>query len=149
TCGWHTPPSTPEVRERIRKLGRREYGTIFAKLHAVQEGKDYAYVCYAPSEYDAIYWTWWSIKHELQGGRHLTRGELDYIYNLASTRVDTLRHIVAGVRNAEQCGDFFLTVSRCFIRYNRPWYRHPRWHFWHWRFQVHPWQQARRWLFSR
>lgn len=35
------------------------------------------------------------------------------------------------------------------LRANRPWYRHPRWHFWHWRFQVHPLQKLRRWLFER
>ena len=34
-------------------------------------------------------------------------------------------------------------------RLGRPWYRHPRWHFWHWQFQVHPWQTLRRWLFTR
>lgn len=31
----------------------------------------------------------------------------------------------------------------------RPWYRHPRWHVWHWELQIHPWQTLRRWLFSR
>lgn len=31
----------------------------------------------------------------------------------------------------------------------RPWWQHPHWHIWHWRFQVHPYQKARRWLFTR
>ena len=31
----------------------------------------------------------------------------------------------------------------------RPWWRHPRWHLWHWRFQVHPVQQFKRWAWSR
>ena len=31
----------------------------------------------------------------------------------------------------------------------RPWWKHPRFHFWHWRFQVHPLQDLKRWLFSR
>lgn len=35
------------------------------------------------------------------------------------------------------------------LRKTRPWYRHPRWHLWHWRIQLHPWQQFRRWLFTR
>lgn len=29
------------------------------------------------------------------------------------------------------------------------WQLHPRWHFWHWRIQVHPLQLAWRWLFRR
>ena len=31
----------------------------------------------------------------------------------------------------------------------RPWYRHPRWHIWHWQVQIHPLQKAKRWAFSR
>ena len=31
----------------------------------------------------------------------------------------------------------------------RPWWRHPRWHVWHWRIQCHPLQQFKRWVFSR
>ncbi len=34
-------------------------------------------------------------------------------------------------------------------RERRPWYKHPRWHFWHWRFQLHPVQQFKRWAFSK
>lgn len=35
------------------------------------------------------------------------------------------------------------------IRATQPWYRHARWHWWHWRIQVHPLQQFKRWAFSR
>lgn len=31
----------------------------------------------------------------------------------------------------------------------RPRWQHPRWHIWHWRLQVHPWQRLRRRLFER
>lgn len=31
----------------------------------------------------------------------------------------------------------------------KPWWKHPRWHVHHWRFQVHPWQQFKRWAFDR
>lgn len=34
-------------------------------------------------------------------------------------------------------------------RQHRPWYRHPKWHFWHWKIQIHHLQMLKRWLFSR
>ena len=36
-----------------------------------------------------------------------------------------------------------------FNRAGRRWRWHPRWHFWHWKLQVHPVQELKRWLFSR
>lgn len=155
TCGWHSPPYSEADRDRIRRLGERQYGTIFNKQWALAEGKDYTRVCYEPNTYDAIHWTWRAIKQSerpngcWQYGRDLTQAELSEIYSLDSNPVDNLRITVSGVKDAESCADFFLTVYRCYLRFNRPWYRHPRWHLWHWRFQVHPWQTFRRWAFSR
>jgi hypothetical protein len=35
------------------------------------------------------------------------------------------------------------------LRAERPWYRSPRWHIHHWKLQVHPLQNFKRWAFSR
>lgn len=35
------------------------------------------------------------------------------------------------------------------LRDIRPWYKHPRWHVWHWSFQIHPLQGIKRYLFDR
>lgn len=40
-------------------------------------------------------------------------------------------------------------VARELLRSNRPWWKHPRWHFWHWRFQIHPWQSFKRAFIDR
>lgn len=40
-------------------------------------------------------------------------------------------------------------VARNVLYELRPWYKRPRWHFWHWKFQCHPLMQIKRTLFSR
>jgi hypothetical protein len=44
---------------------------------------------------------------------------------------------------------FAQIVYGCLLRWNLPWWRHPRWHIHHWKIQIHPWQQFRRWAFER
>lgn len=155
TCGWFRPPTAPEERARMHKLGEHQYSTIFEKLAAVQNGKDYARVCFEPTPYDVIYWAWRSIKHEhrprgpWQYGCRLTRGELEKIYSLSASPIDNFRLTIAGIDSAEKCGDLFVSLYKLYLRHHRPWYREPRWHLWHWRVQIHPWQALRRWLLSR
>lgn len=155
SCGWFRPPYTEEQEERIKKLGRQQYSTIWGKQHAAREGKDYAYVCYEPSCYDAIYWTWRAINHSekrqgaWQYGVRLTARELQEIFELSSNPVDNLRVSLWSVKDEDTAADWFMLVYRCWQRFNRPWYRHPRWHFWHWRLQVHPLQKLMRRLLTR
>ena len=40
-------------------------------------------------------------------------------------------------------------VARNILTELRPWWRHPRYHFWHWKIQVHGLQSFKRWAFSR
>ncbi len=40
-------------------------------------------------------------------------------------------------------------ISRELLRERRHWWQHPKWHIHHWKFQVHPVQQFKRWAFSR
>ena len=44
---------------------------------------------------------------------------------------------------------FFCQLGRLLLREKRPWYRHPKWHVWHWKIQIHPLQHFKRWAFSR
>lgn len=43
----------------------------------------------------------------------------------------------------------YLIFARILLTRARPWWKHPRWHFWHWRFNVVPLQSFKRWAFSR
>lgn len=42
-----------------------------------------------------------------------------------------------------------MGIARELLTARRPWYRHPRWHFWHWKIQIIPVQDFKRWAFSR
>lgn len=50
---------------------------------------------------------------------------------------------------AEAAHRLYLILARILLTRARPWWKHPRWHFWHWRVQVVPLQSFKRWAFSR
>lgn len=64
------------------------------------------------------------------------RDEIVRKWGTSTNREDRIRNL-AGIIYSWICRDV------------RPWYKHPRFHFWHWKFQVHPWQTFRRWALSR
>lgn len=45
--------------------------------------------------------------------------------------------------------DTFRLVIAAYLRTRRPWWKHPRWHIWHWQIQWHFGQRLARFLFSR
>ncbi len=155
SCGWFTPPYSQAQRDAIKKLSGQQYGEIFAKQVAEREEKSYAYICNEPDCHSAIYWSWRAIKHLYrphgvwQWGCKLTASEKEHIYSLATCPVDNLLHVFREVKDEMTFGRFFFLVFAAYIRHARPWYRHPRWHVWHWRIQIHPIQQFKRWAFSR
>jgi hypothetical protein len=50
-------------------------------------------------------------------------------------------------QEAQRAVDFMWWHWRA--KLGRPWWKHPRWHVWHWHIQIHPLQALKRWLFSR
>lgn len=49
----------------------------------------------------------------------------------------------------ERIQNMASTIYSWILRESRPWWRHPRWHFWHWSIQIHALQSLRRRLFTR
>lgn len=52
-------------------------------------------------------------------------------------------------RRQDAFEDVMYSVAKSLLRARRPWWRHPRWHVWHWRVQIHFTQTLKRWAFSR
>lgn len=73
---------------------------------------------------------------------------------LAAVRVsvdahDNLQGTFTRKESTEDKCDALRQVLSCFMRYRRPWYKHPRFHLHHWKVQVHAVHKFKRWAFSR
>lgn len=156
SCGWFTPPTTQEDRDAIRALGEAQWSTLFQRRWRAATHREYVEYGFEPTPFEAVYWAWRAIK--FRGGRGwqygdrrlaISRREEESIRLLASNPVDNIQHTVEHMSSAEQCGEFFGIVWRQMLRLNRPWYRHPRWHMYHWQLQIHPLQAFKRWAFTR
>jgi hypothetical protein len=78
----------------------------------------------------------------------LTKEEMEWADELIDNPNDNLRYYFVG----EYLEDMKWRIYRIFRLYKklkRPWYKHPKWHIHHWRFQVHYVQRLKRFLFSR
>ena len=79
---------------------------------------------------------------------HLTERENTYVEALIDNEYDNLRHWFADCDHYDAKAQL-RQIFRLHKGLLRPWWKHPRWHFWHWEFQVHPVQEFKRWAFSR
>jgi hypothetical protein len=80
--------------------------------------------------------------------KDITPKQMVKMINVCVDPVDNLRHCVETEKQEDVENLFFLCL-RFYMKITRPWYKHPRWHIHHWRFQIHPWQKIRRYLFER
>lgn len=82
------------------------------------------------------------MQRNLWGLLHLAENNVDSLYDSITMRFGP-------EAKADRVEHFASIVYGWILRAERPWYRHPRWHFWHWKFQIHPLQKFKRWAFSR
>lgn len=89
--------------------------------------------------------SWRCFKQRIKS-KHLVR-----IIEVATNPVDNLRNFFAGfdMTDERDVEWFFSCIVKIWLEINRPWYKHPRYHVWHWRIQIHPIQKLKRYLFTR
>jgi len=135
-CGWHRPivtadsPLVKHLLSDIQSLEKHQGGLTRQRE---REGKP----------------TWWLLWLERAsywhtGGplsfRHLAR-EMHSL-SFPGNRDDEGWENIEGER-------FAWCVAREYLGLVRPWFLHPRWHVWHWRIQILPLVNFKRWAFSR
>lgn len=76
-------------------------------------------------------------------GRELSARHLRAAMRLGSF-LDTARWFAPSKKGEDRVVTFRFLI-RAYLRVDRPWWRNWRLHFWHWRIQIHPLQDLRRW----
>lgn len=145
SCGYSRPKSTDADREYIKEVAKDQYSQLFARKEALREEKDYAYICYNQDTYGTIYWLWRHFakgKVRWQYGKHLSNQEMQYVYQLATNPVDNFQSYKNN--DLQEFEQFVWLVYRAYKSYNRPWYKHPKWHINHWKIVFHPFQNLKR-----
>lgn len=93
---------------------------------------------------DACGWSW----------PNLNAKEVEYANRLIDNDLDNLRGFFGkwDEKNNFELDKMKADLKQCFRLFkglHRPWWKHPRWHFWHWEIQIHVVAQFKRWAFSR
>lgn len=50
---------------------------------------------------------------------------------------------------ARSAHELYVIIARILLTDARPWWKHPRWHFWHWQIRIVLLQTFKRWAWSR
>lgn len=83
-------------------------------------------------------------------GRHIPARYEARLKDLITNPDDNLTYFFGDVGGYEAKHRLFVIAANVQrIIKPRPWWRHPRWHVWHWRLQCHPLQKMQRRLFTR
>lgn len=155
SCGWSFPRLTEKQREAISHLAwweKRE--PWFQALRSKQMRDPVEAECLMRAVVKAVAR---AMKIKM-AWNEVCEWASEFVHNPASNFRSSLCHLPGWHTNfqedmeseREECArGLFSGVAAHLLRSRRPWWRHPRWHFWHLRLQVHLLQRLKRWLFSR
>lgn len=79
---------------------------------------------------------------------HLTKKERAEAETLITNPGDNIKSFFKG-KSEDEMINHVSRIFRLHKRVQRPWWKHPRWHFWHWKIKVGLISNFKRWAFSR
>ena len=171
SCGWFTPPFTETQRDICKTLaGDEARDPWFASLSSKTNANPVECESYVRGAFLIVSRC---LENRCHFRRPVTLEEATkWAAIMVHNSVDNFRHSLCflsgyhsnwykgdeGIPNTpeqdkwwreEQARGFFGAIMGYILRERRPWFRRPKWHFWHWQLQIHPLQNFKRWAFSR
>ena len=154
SCGWSFPHPSKEDHEIVEQLLRDDMAFPYfssPSIRGVVVAPQYAYPQLAAGDALAIIATAWRLiakekahraGHDHGGWKRLGRmpvREWNRIVHLATYPPDNIRGTLVDqdITTEKRLRRFLFVVMRCYNQFNRPWWKHPRWHIHHWRIQFH------------
>lgn len=157
SCGWAWPKITKKQREVLRNV-------------AWNEGDNPHFLCCAANEWEGTITEAISLKlglyllvdrvlklHLDLNSLHRAAIESEHIHDCGKSGAafcflpgyHTNSENDSKEGRQEHFHGILCNVARHLLDMKRPWWRHPKWHFWHWKISCQPVSQFKRWAFSR
>lgn len=153
SCGWfkRARHGNPETLAAITKAFSDDWDSQYSGWFEPEGRPQYSAMAITLG----LFWT--AAHHHFRFNRSKTRRFLSNhlldIFQFAENPIDTLHDKIVSKYGTEKrehrIENFAAIIYGCILRWEQPWYRHPRWHVWHWRIQIHLVQHFKRWAFSR
>jgi hypothetical protein len=169
SCGWFTPPFTEWQRELVKILAQDEAREPwFMRLDAKSNDDPVLCEYLVRGAFHLVSMCLRNRSHQWLAAspRECERWAIEMVHN----PIDNFRNSLCfksgyhsnwyrdGEPNTpeedrfwreQQAVSFFGAILGRILRERRWWFQHPKWHVWHWRFQIHPLEHFKRWAFSR
>jgi hypothetical protein len=164
SCGWSRPRLSKDQKSRIHSIAGDEAREPYYQRYL---GKEID----SPTEAETLLRQAFVLVGKIFSKEHICKPPIKRVTHAEASRwacemlgnpVDNFRTSLSflpgwssnndddRVSDREYCAEqFFFCLGAYILRERRPWYRHPRWHIWHWQIQIHPLQNFKRWAFSR
>ena len=145
SCGWTYPKLNKEEKDFTKKLAKQEFEFTYKEY--IAKGK-----VSLPEAFSKTCSLFITFNGHYKKRYSLTLEELNYIISVTCHEMDNVSRVFQCDREHDL--EYEIETMMCWMlrhwkKMNRHWWQHPKWHFWHWRFQVHPLLEFRRWALSR
>ena len=141
SCGWFSPKLTKEEIEKAKKIAQFEHKYLF---NQIDENRYQSKVDSLTGVFTILQQVAWQIFKKPLKDKHMK-----HVISLSSNYHDSFRDSFLNPVTMHDIERLWILLTRNFKKIERPWYQHPRYHFWHFKIQIPFIQNLKRFLWGK